>query len=192
MVMISSLIDPISRLRRKQSLSGAVVGMAIAHFGVGMFTMGITGLESYRIEKDVGMGPGDSVEIAGYEFKFVGTKPVRGPNYDSIEATVHILDDGKHFATLTPEKRTYWVQQSPMSEAGIRIGPDRDLFVALGEDLGLGKWSMRIQFKPLIRYVWLGALLMAIGGGIAALDRRYRVRRTASDVASDAAAQGAR
>jgi cytochrome c-type biogenesis protein CcmF len=192
MVMISSLIDPISRLRRKQSLSGAVVGMAIAHFGVGMFTMGITGLESYRIEKDVGMGPGDSVEIAGYEFKFVGTKPVRGPNYDSIEGTVHILDDGKHFATLTPEKRTYWVQQSPMSEAGIRIGPDRDLFVALGEDLGLGKWSMRIQFKPLIRYVWLGALLMAIGGGIAALDRRYRVRRTASDVASDAAAQGAR
>jgi cytochrome c-type biogenesis protein CcmF len=192
MVMGSALIDPISRLRKKQSLSGAVVGMAIAHFGVGLFTMGITGLESYRIEKDVSMGPGDSVRIAGYDFKFIGTKPIRGPNYDSIEATVHILDGGDHFATLTPEKRTYWVQKSPMSEAGIRIGPDRDLFVALGEDLGLGKWSMRIQFKPLIRYIWLGALLMAIGGACAALDRRYRVRRTASEAAADVAAQGAR
>jgi cytochrome c-type biogenesis protein CcmF len=193
MVMASALIDPISRIRKKQALTGGVIGMSIAHFGVGMFTMGITGLESYRIEKDVSLGAGETVQVADYQFRFVGTRPVRGPNFDSIEAEVQILDEqGKHFATLRPEKRTYWVQKSPMSEAGIRIGPDRDLFVALGEDLGLGKWSMRVQFKPLIRYVWLGALLMAIGGGIAALDRRYRVRRTASDVASDAATQGAR
>jgi cytochrome c-type biogenesis protein CcmF len=192
MVMASALIDPISRLRKKQSLSAAVIGMSLAHFGVGMFTMGITGLESYRIEKDVSMGPGDSVTIAGYQFQFIGTKAVRGPNYDAIEAEVRLVEGDNHFTTLRPQKRTYWVQKSPMTEAGIRIGPNRDLFVALGDDLGLGKWSMRIQYKPLIRYVWLGALLMAIGGGIAALDRRYRVRRTAAEVAADAATQGAR
>jgi cytochrome c-type biogenesis protein CcmF len=192
MVMASALIDPISRLRKKQSLSAAVIGMSLAHFGVGMFTMGITGLESYRIEKDVSMGPGDSVTIAGYQFQFIGTKAVRGPNYDAVEAEVRLVEGDNHFTTLRPQKRTYWVQKSPMTEAGIRIGPNRDLFVALGDDLGLGKWSMRIQYKPLIRYVWLGALLMAIGGGIAALDRRYRVRRTAAEVAADAATQGAR
>jgi cytochrome c-type biogenesis protein CcmF len=132
------------------------------------------------------------VTLAGYQFQFMGTKPVRGPNYDAIEGEVRLVEGDDHFTTLRPQKRTYWVQKSPMTEAGIRIGPNRDLFVALGDDLGLGKWSMRIQYKPLIRYVWLGALLMAIGGGIAALDRRYRVRRTAAEVAADAAAQGAR
>jgi cytochrome c-type biogenesis protein CcmF len=126
--------------------------------------------------------------IAGYEFKFLGVKNVQGPNYSAIEGEVALLENGKQFAVLKPQKRTYNVQKQPMTEAGIRVGPNRDLFVALGEDLGLGRWSMRIQYKPLIRYVWLGALLMALGGALAALDRRYRVRRTASDVAADAAA----
>jgi cytochrome c-type biogenesis protein CcmF len=184
----------VSRWRRKQAITAGLVGMMIAHFGVGLFTLGITGVESYRIERDVSMGPGDTHEVQGYTFQFMGVKPVRGPNYDAIEAEVKIFEqDGDLLTTLRPQKRTYWVQQSPMTEAGIRIGPDRDLFVALGDDLGLGKWSMRVQFKPLIRYVWLGALLMAIGGLVAMTDRRYRVRRTVTEGAADAAQpQGAR
>jgi cytochrome c-type biogenesis protein CcmF len=191
-VMASALIDPVSRWRKKQSMPGAVVGMAIAHFGVGLFTLGITGVESYRIEKDISLAPGQSATIAGYEFKFVGVKNVTGPNYTAVEGEFAVSENGKQFTTLRPQKRTYNVQKQPMTEAGIRVGPNRDLFVALGEDLGLGKWSLRLQYKPLIRYVWLGGLLMALGGLCSLLDRRYRVRKTAEDLAVDKAAQGAR
>jgi cytochrome c-type biogenesis protein CcmF len=187
-VMASSLIDPLSRWRRGQSLHGAIIGMAIAHFGVGLFTLGLTGVESYRIEKDISLAPGESATIAGYEFRFLGVKDVAGPNYTAVEAEVALLKNGRQFDVLKTQKRTYNVQKQPMTEAGIAAGPTRDLFVALGEDLGLGKWSMRIQYKPLIRFIWLGALVMALGGALAGLDRRYRVRRAASDVAADAAA----
>jgi cytochrome c-type biogenesis protein CcmF len=191
-VMASSLVDPVNRLRKGQSLPGAVLGMAIAHFGVGLFTLGITGVESYRVEKDVSLAPGESAQIAGYEFKFLGTKPVQGPNWSAVEGEFVLLEGGKEFGRLTTQKRTYNVQRQPQTEAGIRVGPARDLFVALGEDLGLGKWSLRLQYKPLIRYVWLGGLLMALGGFCAMVDRRYRARKTASDLAVDPAAQGAR
>jgi cytochrome c-type biogenesis protein CcmF len=75
-----------------------------------------------------------------------------------------------------------------MTEAGIEVGPARDLFAALGEDLGQGQWSVRLQYKPLIRYIWLGAILIALGGGIAALDRRYRARVPAHAAEGAAAA----
>ena len=190
-VMFSSLIDPIQRLRQRQPLSGSVLGMAIAHFGIGLFALGITGVESYRVERDVSLAPGQAITIHGHEFRFLGTRPVTGPNYDAIEADVEVVRDGKVIAHLKPQKRTYWVQQNPMTEADIRVGPGRDLFVALGEDLGAGKWSMRIQDKPLIRYVWFGALIMAIGGIVAVSDRRYRARRRATeDVGAAGAATG--
>jgi cytochrome c-type biogenesis protein CcmF len=180
-IMASALVEPVSRLRHKQTLSRSVLGMSLAHFGLGMFVMGVTGLESYKIERDISLGPGETHVIDDYEFKFVGTRPVTGPNYEAIEGIVEIREDGELLTTLRPQKRLYQVRGDMMTEAGIRIGPDRDLFVALGEDLGLGRWSMRIQYKPLVRYIWLGALVMAIGGGLAALDRRYRI------IADDAA-----
>jgi cytochrome c-type biogenesis protein CcmF len=192
-IMASALIDPVSRWRKGQSLHGAIVGMAIAHFGVGLFTMGITGVESYRIEKDISLAPGQSAEIAGYTFTFKGVSNVQGPNYSAIEGAFDVSENGKVFTTLKPQKRTYNVQKNPMTEAGIRVGPNRDLFVALGEDLGLGKWSLRLQYKPLIRYVWLGALLMALGGLCSMLDRRYRAKKTADEPAlGKAAGAGAR
>jgi cytochrome c-type biogenesis protein CcmF len=192
-IMASALIDPVSRWRKGQSLHGAIIGMAIAHFGVGLFTMGITGVESYRIEKDISLAPGQSAEIAGYTFTFKGVSNVQGPNYSAIEGAFDVSENGKVFTTLKPQKRTYNVQKNPMTEAGIRVGPNRDLFVALGEDLGLGKWSLRLQYKPLIRYVWLGALLMAFGGLCSMLDRRYRVKKTADEPSlGKAAGAGAR
>ena len=146
---------------------------------VGVFVMGITGVVSYTVEKDVSLAPGESAEVSGYTFKYEGTRPVAGPNYEAVEARIVISRGGKLVAELPTQKRTYRVQKNPMTHAGIDVAWNRDLFVALGDDLGQGKWSMRLQYKPLIRYIWLGAVVMAIGGLVAILDRRYRVRRTA-------------
>jgi len=87
---------------------------------------------------------------------------------------------------LKPQKRKFWVQKTDNSKAAISVNWARDLFVAMGDPLGESAWSMRIQYKPLVRYIWLGALVMAIGGFIAATDRRYRVKVPAT--ASDAVA----
>jgi cytochrome c-type biogenesis protein CcmF len=189
-VMGSALIDPISRWRNKQGISRAALGMAVAHFGVGVFVIGISGVASYKIEKDVSMSPGDSAEIAGYRFNFIGTENVRGPNYDALEARVKITRAGAPVADLTTQKRKFKIQAMPMAHAGIAVAWNRDLFVALGDELGAGKWSMRLQYKPLVRYIWIGAVIVALGGLIATLDRRYRVPRTAdallpADAATD-------
>jgi cytochrome c-type biogenesis protein CcmF len=151
-----------------------MLGMAIAHLGVGMFAIGASGVESYKIEKDVALKPGESFVIAGYDFHFVDAVDVKGPNYDAVQALVEVTRGGRPVAILKPQKRHFWVQQTDNSQAAISVSWSRDLFVAMGNSLGGGAWSMRIQYKPLVRYIWLGALVMALGGFIAATDRRYR------------------
>ena len=180
-VILSSLYEPFQRLRRKQSLSRSVVGMTVAHIGVGVFAIGVTVVQTYRIEKDIALQPGQSVELQGYTFDFRSTRPVQGPNYDAIEAEVVVTRDGEPVATLHPQKRTYRVRTMPMTESGIHVNWTRDLFVAMGEDLGANTWSMRLQYKPMVRYIWLGALIMALGGIIAITDRRYRRRKATAD-----------
>jgi len=175
-IIFSALLEPLRRLRQKQTLTAAVLGMCIAHFGVGMFAIGASGVESYKIEKDVALKPGGSYSIAGYDFKFVNAANVRGPNYDAVEALVDVTRDGRTVAILKPQKRHFWVQQTDNSHAAISVNWARDLFVAMGNPLGDDAWSMRIQYKPLVRYIWLGAMVMAIGGCVAATDRRYRVK----------------
>jgi cytochrome c-type biogenesis protein CcmF len=175
-IIFSAVLDPIRRWRRGLKFSGAFLGMAIAHVGVGMFAIGASGVESYKIEKDVALKPGGSFAIAGYDFRFVKAADVRGPNYDAVEATVEVSRDGKPVTVLRPQKRHFWVQQTDNSQAAISVNWSRDLFVAMGNPLGEGAWSMRIQYKPLVRYIWLGALVMAVGGFMAATDRRYRVK----------------
>jgi len=191
-LMAVALIEPLRYLVKRKTLIGyprGMLGMAIAHFGVGMFVLGITGVSSFSIEKDVGMKPGESITIEGYTFTFEGSKNVQGPNYSAVESDVRVTRDGEEIALLKPQKRTYRVQQSPMTEAAIHARLSRDLFVAMGEPLGQGAWSMRIQYKPMIRLIWLGALVMAFAGIIAASDRRYRVRQD-DKVPAGAAAAG--
>jgi cytochrome c-type biogenesis protein CcmF len=173
-IIFSALLDPIRRWRQGQHVPTALLGMAIAHLGVGLFAIGASGVESYKIEKDVALKPGGSFAVAGYDFRFVNAVDVRGPNYDAVEALVEVTRDGKPVAILRPQKRHFWVQQTDNSQAAISVNWSRDLFVAMGNPLGDGAWSMRIQYKPLVRYIWLGALIMALGGFIAATDRRYR------------------
>ena len=173
-IIFSALLEPIRRWRQGEHVPTALLGMAIAHLGVGLFAIGASGVESYKIEKDVALKPGGSFAIAGYDFRFVNAVDVRGPNYDAVEALVEVTRDGKPVAILKPQKRHFWVQQTDNSQAAISGNWSRDLFVAMGNSLGDGAWSMRIQYKPLVRYIWLGALVMALGGFIAATDRRYR------------------
>ncbi len=188
-IIYSALREPISRLRKHQSLSAAVLGMSIAHFGVGVFTIGVAGVEAYKIEKDVALKPGQSASVGGYDFAFRGLRNVEGPNYSAIEGEFNVTRNGKAVRVLRPQKRIYRVQTSPMTEAAITVGWTRDLFVALGDQLGGDAWSVRIQYKPLIRYVWLGALLMALGGFLAASDRRYRSVRATEAVPAGSTAR---
>ena len=175
-LIFSAALEPLRRWRRKQTVTVALLGMCIAHCGVGMFAIGASGVESYKIEKDVALKPGGTFAIAGYDFHFVNAVNVRGPNYDAVEALVEVTRGGKPVAILKPQKRHFRVQQSDNSQAAISVNWARDLFVAMGNPLGEEAWSMRIQYKPLVRYIWLGALVMAIGGLVAATDRRYRVK----------------
>ena len=181
LVILSALYEPFDRLRHRQRIPASVLGMCIAHLGVGLFTLGVTVTQSYRIEKDIALSPGERFELRDYTFEFVSTRPVQGPNYQAIEAEVRVLRGARLVTVLHPQKRVYRVQQSPMTEAGIEAGWNRDLFVAMGEDLGDGAWSLRLQYKPMVRFIWLGALVMALGGLVAVTDRRYRLQRAAAD-----------
>jgi cytochrome c-type biogenesis protein CcmF len=189
-VMLSSLLVLGSRLRGRQHVPAAVLGMVVAHFGVGLATLGITGVQSFKVEKDFALGVGEAATIAGYDFKLAALREVRGPNYVGMEADVVVSRDGSPVTVLRPQKRRYNSGGNPLSEAGIEVGAARDLFAALGDELGQGRWSLRLQYKPLIRYIWLGAILVALGGGIAAADRRYRLR--AAERAGEAAAAATR
>ena len=190
-IAISTLIPVVRSLRREKGAAGitrSALGMSIAHFGVGLFVIGVTVVSAFGVESDRALSPGETIEVAGYEFEMRGLSNVQGPNFSAIEAEIEIRSDGEYLGTVRPQKRQYLVQKSWMTEAGIRAGLDKDLFVALGDQLGNGGWSVRIQYKPLIRFIWLGALVMALGGLIAISDRRYRVNvRETGEVREDAA-----
>ncbi|GMR20189.1 MAG: heme lyase CcmF/NrfE family subunit [Gammaproteobacteria bacterium] len=150
-------------------------GMTVAHIGIGVFVIGVTLTSHYSVEKDVRMAPGEAFEIGPYTFKFVDSTSEPGPNYEARRVRIQVLQNDEHIAMLTPEKRIYRVQKNPMTEAAIDAGLLRDLYVALGEPLGQNAWSVRLYYKPYIRWIWLGSLIMAAGGVLAASDRRYRI-----------------
>ena len=177
-IVISALIQPLRSLWREKGTAGitrSALGMCVAHLGMGLFVLGVTVVSAFGIESDQALQPGESIEVGEYEFHMVGLSNVQGPNFSAIEAEIEIRKDAAVVATIRPQKRQYLVQKSPMTEAGIHAGLDKDLFVALGDQLGNNTWSVRVQYKPLIRFIWLGALIMALGGLIAISDRRYRV-----------------
>ncbi len=154
-------------------------GMGVAHCGVGLFILGVSLSGGYSEERDAVLSPGQSITLADYTFRFEGIAPIDGPNYTAQRGTitVHKEDDKGHGKvwSLYPEKRTYRVQTMPMTEVAIDYGVLRHLYVALGESVGGGDaWSMRLYVKPFVGWIWLGTLAMALGGLLAALDRRYR------------------
>ena len=163
-------------LKSFMSVSRSFYGMSLAHIGVAVFIVGITLTSIYSEEKDVRMIPGEQFVLNGYNFEFKGVKPVPGPNYLAQKGHLTVSKDNQLVATMYPEKRVYRVQRSPMTEAAIDAGISRDLFIALGEPRGEdGAWSVRLYVKPFIRWIWLGTIIMALGGLLAASDRRYRL-----------------
>ncbi len=185
-VIASTLRNVGSRLRGKGwaglvSVPRAFYGMTFAHLGLGIFILGVTMTGATSLERDLRMDIGDKVELGGYTFTFQGVRAVTGSNYEAKQGTVTVTRDGEPIASLYPEKRVYRVQTNPMTETGIDAGLLRDLYVSLGEPLANGAWSLRVYFKPFIRWIWLGALCMALGGLLAATDRRYRIAVRARD-----------
>jgi cytochrome c-type biogenesis protein CcmF len=173
-IIIAALIDPVNRLRRHQGLPASVLGMSIAHIGLGLFALGITFVQSNTIERDIALKPGQTAQVGAYSFRYEGGENIVGPNYEGFRGTVSVLRDGHLVTVLRPEKRRYWVQGTVQTTAAIDPGLGRDLLAALGEDVGAGAWSLRLQYRPLIRFVWVGALIMAIGGLTSVLGRRER------------------
>jgi cytochrome c-type biogenesis protein CcmF len=176
---------------RVRLLPRAMLGMWLAHLGVATFAFGVSMVNTYGIERDVRMDVGDTTEIAGYVFTFLGTRDVEGPNYSAARGLVQVTRAGKPVVTLSPEKRIYRVQQNPMTEAAIDAGFTRDLYVSLGEQVEGRAWVVRVYYKPFVDWIWGGCVLMALGGGLAATDRRYLVarrERAGSELSSTATA----
>jgi cytochrome c-type biogenesis protein CcmF len=149
-------------------------GMVTAHIGVAVFVVGVTLVKAYESERDANMKPGDSVALGAYAFRLDDITNVKGPNYVAARATVSVTRGGRPVTTLYPERRVYTVQEQVMTEAAISPGLTGDLYVSLGDPLEAGAWLVKVQHKPFIDWIWGGCLIMAIGGGLAASDRRYR------------------
>jgi cytochrome c-type biogenesis protein CcmF len=158
---------------RSQSMS--VYGMTLAHTGIAVFLVGVVLSNGYSEEKVVRLAPGDKVELADYSVEFKGVETVQGPNFNAKQGSFRLLKGGAEIAALHPQKRIYKVQRNTMTEAAIDPGLTRDVYVALGEPMDNGAWSVRVYYKPFIRWVWMGGLFMVVGGICSALDRRYRI-----------------
>ena len=158
--------------------------MNVAHLGIAVFVVGVTMVNSFQEENDVKMAPGETTHVAGYSFTFNGVKAVQGPNYLAAQGDFDLAVDGKFQKKMNPEKRTYQSSSMPMTEAAIDAGFLRDVYVSLGEpidrDKPEGEWAVRVYYKPFVDWIWGGCLMMALGGLLAALDRRYRVKSRAS------------
>jgi cytochrome c-type biogenesis protein CcmF len=178
--LIDALRNSKLRVMGIPALSRGQLGMILAHLGIGVFIIGVTMTEVRGIEKDLRMEPGDQFEVNGYTFDFQGVARIDGANYVADQGIFDVYQDDRKLTTLRPEKRGYSKGGNVMTEAAIDPGLTRDLYVSLGEPLGdQGAWAIRIYLKPFIRFIWLGALMMMMGGFVAATDRRY-LRETAA------------
>ncbi|MBT4181445.1 MAG: cytochrome c biogenesis protein CcsA, partial [Candidatus Thioglobus sp.] len=182
-IMLHSLALLFNRVRQNGQLGLAFIGMILAHVGIAIFLLGATVTTQLGIEKDIKMDVNQPITVKGYQFVFKGVDSFSHENYQGHKGRVEAYYDGDLIASLNPEKRQY-VTGMPMTEAAIDPSLARDLYVALGESLGGGAWSLRIYYKPLIRWIWLGGLFISLGALLAAFDRRYRLSVRRSKVGS--------
>ena len=166
------------RLRTQRGrLTAEMLGMVLAHVGIGVFLVGALLVEGLGQQRELALAPGQQVELGGHAFLFEGVERKPGPNYMADIGTVSVSRGTTTLGTLHPEKRNYASGGQVMTEAAIAAGATRDLYVALGEPLGDGSWALRVYVKPFVRWIWLGAALMALGGLVVATDRRFRGER---------------
>jgi cytochrome c-type biogenesis protein CcmF len=178
-------------LLRLKGQSLSYYGMQLAHLGVGVFIVGVTMVKGYETERDVRMNPGDTVQAGGYEFLFDGVREEQGPNYVAQRGRVTITKNGQVVTQLYPEKRNY-NSGMPMTSAAIQVGLTRDLYVSLGEPIpdSNGAWAVRVYIKPFVDWIWMGCVMMAMGGMLAISDRRYRIHAKKKIATADSMAAG--
>ncbi|KUJ79217.1 heme lyase CcmF/NrfE family subunit [Microbulbifer flavimaris] len=201
-VTASSVADLLAKSRNANSLLAGLrrqrasyFGMHLAHIGLAVSVLGAALTTVYSVEKDVRMSPGDTHHAAGFDFRFDGVRQVQGPNYRAVEGVLFVSRDGEPVTELHPQKRNYLSGGNTMTEAAIDTGLFRDLYVALGEPMDKtnpnGDWAVRLQYKAFVVWIWLGSVLMALGGGIAVADKRYRKAKAAARTAAVAGAPAA-
>jgi cytochrome c-type biogenesis protein CcmF len=149
----------------------------VAHIGLAISVVGIGFVSSFESEQDLAMRPGDTARLAGYTLTFRGVTEVPGPNFSAVVADLSVSRGGQELDRLKPEKRVYHASRKQMTESAIRYGIGGDLYAALGEPLKDGAWSMRLYHKPLVIWIWLGALVMASGAALSVVAQR-RLRST--------------
>lgn len=177
-VILSTLHAAYRRIydRGLYQVGQAFWGMILAHLGVATTVIGIAVSTAYGVQDDVQMEPGKKVMILGYSIEFMHQEPLIGPNYKGTKAQFKISYHGKT-KLIYPEKRLYTVGQMAMTESAIDVTPFRDIYVALGEPLTNSSWSVRLYYKPLIRWIWAGGFMILAGGFFALTDRRYYQKR---------------
>ena len=198
-ITLTSLQNVYDKVATKQNKLAALLrvprgfyGMILAHIGVAVFVVGISLTSMYSLEKDVRLAPGETYSMGGYDFVFDALKERTGPNFRATQGDFTAFYNGAKVASLHSQKRLYNAGGMPMTEAGIDAGLWRDLYVSLGEPLGADNaWSVRLYHKPFIRWIWLGTIFMALGGLLAATDRRYRISVKAAEQSSQAVTAGA-
>lgn len=154
------------------SIRQAYWGMVLAHLGIAITVLGIAVSSGFGLQADVRLSPGKSTTISSYVLSFEGEETVQGPNYHGTRARIR-LEKGSQTHFIYPEKRLYDIAQMPMTDSAIDVNPIRDIYVALGEPLGEGAWSVRIYYKPLVRWIWAGGFIIFLAGVLALTDRRY-------------------
>lgn len=154
--------------------------MSLGHAGFAVMLIGITMTQNYSIERDVKLAVGDNTAFEDYHFHFDAIKALNGDNYTGSAGIFTVRKQQDYIATLQAEKRIYTVQRMPMTEAAIDVGITRDLYIAMGEMLPDGAWAVRIYYKPFIRWIWFGPIMMACAGILMIFDRRYRVKKVAN------------
>lgn len=171
------------RISKKIKLTPSYWGMVCAHLGLAVTIVGIAFSQNYSIERDVKMKPGDNIAIHGYTFTFNGVHEADGPNYQGVIGSISVTKNDKVVSILMPEKRFYSVSRAVMTEAAIDGGITRDLYAALGEEVDKNTWTMRLYYKPFVRWIWSGGVLMAIGALFCLFDPRYRRRKLQGETA---------
>jgi cytochrome c-type biogenesis protein CcmF len=181
---LAMLRDLAGRLRNAAGLRAGLrrlpasyYGMQFAHLGFAASVIGVVLTSQYAVERDIRMAPGDSYEIADYRFLFNSLEQVRGPNFVADGANFTVSRNGRPVAVLQAQKRRYLASGQVMTEAAIDAGVFRDIFIAMGEPLGDGAWAIRLHYKPFVRWIWAGAIAMALGAFLTLADRRYRRAR---------------
>ena len=174
---LGSSRQPLTR-RLRRVLRPSFLGMHLAHVGLALVVIAIAMVNTYEVERDVRMEPGQTTSAAGFDFTLLRMEEVRGPNYDADQAVVEVTRDGRPVATLLPQRRYYDTQpQNPMHQASLHRAATRDVYASLGERLVGDAWSFRLYYKPYMAWMWSGALLLSLGGLLAACDKRYRLAR---------------